>query len=36
MELDAISPCRFTQRETLHDLDKRFSQEGMQLSLFDD
>lgn len=36
MELDTISPCRFTQRETLHDFDKRFSQEGMQLSLFDD
>ena len=35
MELDAISPCRFTQRETLHDFDKRFSQEDMQLSLFD-
>ena len=34
MELDTISPCRFTRRETLHDFDKRFSQEDMQISLF--
>lgn len=34
MELDAISPCRFTQRETLHDFDNRFSLEDAQLSLF--
>lgn len=35
MELDAISPCRFTQRATLHDFDKRFLQENTQMSFFD-
>ena len=34
LELDAISPCRFTQRATVRDFDKRFSEEEMQLSLF--
>lgn len=35
MELDAVSPCRFTQRATLHDFDKRFSEEDRQITLFD-
>lgn len=35
MTLDEISPCRFTQRYSLHDFDKRFSEEEQQLTLFD-
>lgn len=35
MGLDAVSPCRFTQRATLHDFDNRFSTEELQLTLFD-
>ncbi len=35
MELDAVSPCRFTQRATLHDFDNRFSEEDRQITLFD-
>ena len=35
MKLDAVSPCRFTQRATLHDFDKRFSEEDRQITLFD-
>lgn len=35
MALDAASPCRFTQRATLHDFDKRFSEEDKQITLFD-
>lgn len=35
IELDKVSPCRFTQRETVQEFDKRFSEEELQLSLFD-
>lgn len=35
LALDAVSPCRFTQRATVRDLDERFASEDMQLTIFD-
>ena len=35
LELDAVSPCRFTQRATVKQMDERFEQDDAQLSLFD-
>lgn len=35
LELDKESPCRFTQRYTVKDFDRRFAMEDAQLSIFD-
>lgn len=35
LELDKESPCTFKPEKTVHDLEKRFSEEELQLSLFD-
>ena len=35
LQLDKVSPCRFTQRATVGDLEERFSQEDRQITLFD-
>ncbi len=33
--LDKVSPCKFTQRATVHDFEDRFSKEEAQLTIFD-
>lgn len=35
LELDAVSPVRFTQRATVQQFDERFATEDAQLSIFD-
>lgn len=35
LELDAVSPCRFTQRSTVKEFDERFAREDAQLTIFD-
>ena len=35
LQLDKVSPCRFTQRATVGDFEERFSQEDRQITLFD-
>ena len=35
LELDEVSPCRFTQRSTVKEFDARFAGEEAQLTLFD-
>lgn len=35
LELDAVSPCRFTNRSTVKQFDERFALEDAQLSIFD-
>lgn len=35
LELDAVSPCRFTQRSTVKQFDERFAREDAQLTIFD-
>ena len=35
LQLDKVSPCRFTQRATVSDFEERFSQEDRQITLFD-
>lgn len=35
LELDEISPCRFTMRSTVKQFDERFAMEDAQMSIFD-
>ena len=35
LELDEVSPCKFTQRSTVKEFDERFAREDAQLSIFD-